>query len=160
MSSTLNDFSVEVKTVATSSSKPTSTESVFQTINRAEVSAFQCLPCVGTEANHQLSGPQKELLLWHWKLGINMRHVQELMRERNFKLENDKEVIMPAIIPTKHLTTKSCKIPMCMSCELAKMKARKPKVKTSKHDKTKENILKQSSYEPGDVISSDQFNKS
>ena len=32
------------------------------------------------------------------------------MRERNFKLNDDEEVCMPAIIPTKHLTTKSCNI--------------------------------------------------
>ena len=29
-------------------------------------------PCVGTEDNANLSGPQKELLTWHWKLGISM----------------------------------------------------------------------------------------
>ena len=27
-------------------------------------------PCVGTDANTDLSGPQKELLTWHWKLGV------------------------------------------------------------------------------------------
>ena len=153
MSSTLHDFDTEDSpTILTS---PTS---VFKTINCLEVSKFQCLPCVGSESNQQLSGPQKELLLWHWKLGINMRHVQELMRDRSFKAGNDNEITLPPIIPTKYPTTKSCKIPMCMSCELAKMKARKPKVKTSKHTKATDNILKVNSYEPGDMISSDQFN--
>ncbi len=35
---------------------------------------------VGAASNANLSGPQKELLLWHWKLGISMYCIQELMR--------------------------------------------------------------------------------
>ncbi len=30
-------------------------------------------PCVGTEDNANLSGPQKELLTWHWKLRVGMQ---------------------------------------------------------------------------------------
>ncbi len=33
---------------------------------------FIC-PCVGTEENTNLLGPQKELLTWHWKLGVGMQ---------------------------------------------------------------------------------------
>ena len=32
-----------------------------------------CGACVGAPANQNLSGPQKELLLWHRKLGIGMQ---------------------------------------------------------------------------------------
>ncbi len=38
-----------------------------------------CYPCVGTASNTNLSGPQKELLSWHWKLGISMYCIQDLM---------------------------------------------------------------------------------
>lgn len=114
--------------------------------------------CVADETNQNLSAPQKELLLWHWRLSINMDHVQELMRPRIYKVEGRDDVIMPPIIPTKHATAKSCAIPMCMSCELAKMKARSPKVKTTKIIKEKDGILKRDKYEPGDMVSSDQFN--
>ncbi len=38
-----------------------------------------CCPCIGTACIANLSGPQKELLLWHWKIGISMYYIQELM---------------------------------------------------------------------------------
>jgi hypothetical protein len=38
------------------------------------------LPNVANESNSNLSSAQKELLLWHWKLGISMQRIQELMR--------------------------------------------------------------------------------
>ena len=34
------------------------------------------VPC---NANADILSAQKELLLWHWKLGISMQRVQELM---------------------------------------------------------------------------------
>ena len=127
--------------------------------HRKQASAFErCFPCVGDETNQQLTGPQKELLTWHWKLGINMQHCQELMHEQVLKLDDGTEMRRPAVLPTKNTTTKSCKIPMCMSCEMAKLRARSPRVKTSKAVKEKEGILSRGSYEPGDMVSSDQFN--
>ena len=30
-------------------------------------------PCVGSDENINLSGPQKELLTWHWKLGVALQ---------------------------------------------------------------------------------------
>jgi hypothetical protein len=47
-----------------------------------DLSSFPCFPCVGDSSNSNLTSAQKELLLWHWKLGINMYRVQMLMRER------------------------------------------------------------------------------
>lgn len=117
-----------------------------------------CLPCVADETNQQLTGPQKEVLLWHWKWSINMQHVQELMQDRVYELDNGTKIRKPPIIPTKHATSKSCKLPMCMSCELSKMKSRSPKVKVTKAIKEKAGILSRDSYEPGDMVSSDQFN--
>ena len=38
-----------------------------------------CCPCIGVEENINLTNAPKELLLWHWKLGISMHHIQELM---------------------------------------------------------------------------------
>ena len=40
-----------------------------------------CCPCVGEDANTNLSGPQRELLAWHWKLSCSMTRVQQLMVE-------------------------------------------------------------------------------
>ena len=87
-----------------------------------------------------------------------MQHVQELMHERVFKTEEGDDIYLPAILPTQHITTKSCKIPMCISYELAKMRAKTPNVKLSKAIDGKQGILSQYSYEPGDMVSSNQFN--
>ena len=45
---------------------------------------FSSFPCVGGLKNENLSMPQKELLLWHWKLGIGMQRLQAMMRNRTF----------------------------------------------------------------------------
>ncbi len=37
-------------------------------------------PCVGGLKNKNLLMPQKELLLWHWKLGIGMQFLQAIMK--------------------------------------------------------------------------------
>lgn len=39
---------------------------------------FVC-SCVGTKENGNLSGPQKELLTCHCKLGVGMQQIQEMM---------------------------------------------------------------------------------
>ncbi len=41
-------------------------------ITRPEHYLQLCGPCIGTSENGNLSAPQKELLKWHWKLGISM----------------------------------------------------------------------------------------
>ena len=40
-----------------------------------------CCPCVGDDASANLTGPQRELLLWHWKLGCSMQRIQQMMVE-------------------------------------------------------------------------------
>jgi hypothetical protein len=42
------------------------------------------LPGVGIPDNHNLSSAQKELLLWHWKLGVSMQRVQQLIELLSF----------------------------------------------------------------------------
>jgi hypothetical protein len=60
-----------------------------------------CAPCVGVPANKNLSGPQKELLKWHWKLGIGMYCIQSLMCERHYEEPDCKTTIVPVIIKPK-----------------------------------------------------------
>jgi hypothetical protein len=45
-------------------------------------SSFQC---VGGLVNENVMMARKELLLWHWKLGIKMQRLQAMMRNRTFK---------------------------------------------------------------------------
>ena len=91
---------------------------------------FIC-PCVGTEENTNLSGPQKELLTWHWKLGVGMQRIQEMMRETKAIDDAGRELILPPVITPTFASTPNCPIPMCHSCELAHQKRRRPKVKQS-----------------------------
>ncbi len=88
-----------------------------------------CCPCVGTTSNANLSGPQKELLLWHWKLGISMYRIQELMRP--IKAHESSGVCheMPPVINPIFKSTPNLKTPpLCQSCQLACSKRRVPKV--------------------------------
>jgi hypothetical protein len=76
-------------------------------------------PCVGGLKNENLSMPQKELLLWHWKLGIGMQRLQAMIQNRIFKDPPGRLQCHPPIIKTKFASTSSCAIPKCQSCELA-----------------------------------------
>ncbi len=60
-----------------------------------------CGPCVGTTENENLSAPQKELLKWHWKMGIGMYCIQEMMREWHYEEPTGNKTILPAIIKPK-----------------------------------------------------------
>ncbi len=46
--------------------------SVSSIVSNAESNCFPCFLCVGDSANANLTSPQRELLLWHWKLNISM----------------------------------------------------------------------------------------
>ena len=43
------------------------------------------LLCVGSVENENLTVAQRELLLWHWKLGIGMQWIQAMMRYQLFE---------------------------------------------------------------------------
>lgn len=114
-------------------------------------------PCVSDIANENLSSAQKELLLWHWKLGINMQRIQELMRPTQSLDRNGEKRLMPCVIVPKFPTAANCAIPRCQTCELARAKRRNPEVMRQQAIKEKEGILAADRYEPGDFVSMDQF---
>jgi hypothetical protein len=68
---------------------------------------FSSAPCVGGPENENLSMPQKELLLWHWKLGIGMQRVQTMMRKRTFEDPFGRVQVHPPIIKTRFASTAS-----------------------------------------------------
>ncbi len=47
--------------------------------NKFSINSKIFCPCIGTACKVNLSGPQKELLLWHWKFGISMYCIEELI---------------------------------------------------------------------------------
>jgi hypothetical protein len=55
--------------------------------------------------------PQKELLKWHWKLGIRMFCIQEMMHERHYEKPNGNKTILPAIIKPKLASARNCIVP-------------------------------------------------
>ena len=112
---------------------------------------------VGNDDNINLTRAQKELLLWHWRLGISMHRVQELMRGHMSVDQHGEKVWMPAVITPKFGSSSSCAVPKCTSCELARAKKRNPKVVKQEAIKEKEAILAWDKYKPGDFISMDQF---
>lgn len=83
---------------------------------------------VSSEENRNLSSAQKELLLWHWKLGISMQRVQELMRVVEVKEPDGSISTMDGVITPKIKSAAYCAIPLCQSCQLARAKQRKPNV--------------------------------
>ena len=114
-------------------------------------------PCVGTDENINLTCAQKELLLWHWRLGISMHRIQELMRGHQAKDPHGKHTWMPAVIKSKCASTTTCPVPKCPSCELSRAKKRNPKVVKQEAIKEKEAILAWEKYQAGDFVSTDQF---
>ena len=81
---------------------------------------FSSLPCVGGHENENLTMAQKELLLWHWRLGIGMQRIQTMMRNRTFEDLFGRMQLHPPIIKSKFASTASCTIPRCQSCELSR----------------------------------------
>jgi hypothetical protein len=71
---------------------------VSSIVTQLEQSFFPCFPRVSDSENKNLSSLQRELLLWHWKLGINMYPVQELMHERTYEEPFGKRTVFPPII--------------------------------------------------------------
>ena len=80
------------------------------------------------DENETLSLAQKELLLWHLKLGTNMQHIQELMRVSEMKDPNGAITTMNRVIKPKLNGAANCPAPQCESYNLSRAKQRKPKV--------------------------------
>ena len=118
---------------------------------------FSSFPCVGGRENENLSMPQKELLLWHWKLGIGMQRVQTMMRKRTFEDPFGRIQVHPPIIKTKFVSTASCTIPSCQSCELARAHQRSPNVKRVQPNLDAEGAITRDKLAVGDFVSTDQF---
>ena len=109
------------------------------------------------DENKNLTNPQKELLLWHHKLGISMRHIQRLMKVSNVVEPNGRKSVKDKIIMPKYNSAATCDIPKCRSCEHAKAKQRKSKHVKSKAIKEAEGAITRDKYQTGDFVSMDQY---
>ena len=114
-----------------------------------------CGPSVVMPDNKNLSGAQKELLIWHNKLGISMPRVQELMRAHPMEEPNGATSTAPQIIKPKIPQASSCPLPKCQSCQLSRARQRKPNVVKSKTIPENAGPLSRDKYLPGDMVSMD-----
>ena len=108
---------------------------------------FSSFPCVGGHDNENLSMAQKELLLWHWSLGIGMQRIQKMMRNRTFEDPIGRMQVHPPIIQSKFASTASCRIPRCQSCELSRAHQRSPQVKRVQPNQDAEGAISRNQLE-------------
>jgi len=108
-------------------------------------------PAVLQRSNWNLSDAQKELLLWHSRLGhINLQHVQALLaKPANKEL---KRVISPANNKSSH-----CERPLCEACQYAKQKRRNPPSSLTRSRPENEGALSRNILIPGQRVSVDLY---
>jgi len=108
-------------------------------------------PSVLRPSNLNLTGSQKELLLWHHRLGhAGLQRIQALLGQpRN---EKGRQVLFPI---NKHVTT--CEIPKCEACQYAKQKRRQPPSFKSKANPENAGGLSDKILTPGQRVSCDLY---
>ena len=107
------------------------------------------------DMNYNITAAQKELLLWHNRLGhAGMSWIQSLMRTIQEEVGNTRT---DPYVPTRHKKTRSCTIPKCASCQLGKQYRRTPNVTTTTVKSEMEMALKREHLQPGDCVSMDQY---
>ena len=75
-------------------------------------------------ANCNLSPEQKELLLWHYRLGhIGIARVQSLLQKPRTNAFNDR---LTRLISPSNNKSSHCHAPLCSSCQYAKQKRKNP----------------------------------
>jgi len=97
------------------------------------------------EANNNLSGAQKELLKWHFRLGhVGFKQLQWMIRSGRLQVPNAKAVA-------------NCVLPKCAACEFGKATRRPTKNATTTSTPTKEMELKKNDLLPGQRVSVDHY---
>ena len=127
-------------------------ESVDIEVSREEFAALV------DESNSNLSRSQKELLVWHWRLGhVDMNRIKTLMHPSKplDSLESRGNLNPPVVIETKNTKTHLCEVPKCQACIFAKMTKTKTGAKHIKGDKFM--ALSRNTLLPGDAVSVDQY---
>ncbi len=98
-----------------------------------------------------------ELLLWHWRLGISISYILELMVPHWAKDENGLQDVMPCLITPAFKTAATCPISCCAACELACACCRPTGATKQLAVEEKAGILSTNQYQVRDLVSMDQF---
>ena len=111
------------------------------------LTSTHAMPSLVDSTNLNMTSSQKELLLWHWKLGhANMRWIQALAS-------------VP-ILPTRAGSRmSSCERPLCTACQLSKQ-SRRTRAGTGKHASGTSQAIRGNSEAPGECVSLDQYQSS
>ena len=116
--------------------------------------ATATFPSIVDMTNLNLTSSQKELLLWHWKLGhANMHWIQSLAA----KPRSDDMPHNRPILPTRAGSRmSSCERPLCTACQLAKQSRR---TRAGAKQKTGDQgaAIRANDLRPGDCVSIDQY---
>ena len=98
--------------------------------------------------NHNLSRHQKELMLWHLRLGhAGFAWIQQLMRKRKQAHGDPPE---PEVIATKTTNAFNCEHPICPACKLAKQHRRSVGAQKVLDKPEKEAALRRNDLHPGE----------
>ena len=115
----------------------------------ADSSSFSSLMSVSAQTNQNITPAQKELLLWHHRLGhAGFQWCQTL-------LQTPRDVTKQQIIQPNHSMSSTCNPPMCAACQLAKQNRRTPSHPSS--TLPEQMILREGNVMPGDCVSIDQY---
>ena len=107
------------------------------------------------ENNANLSGPQKELMLWHYRLAhAGQALLQSLMMSPKADVGVPSE---PPLIPTKLTGTPRCAQVKCPACQLARQTRRTPDSFTTSNNPEREMAIRRKNMQPGDCVSMDQY---
>lgn len=76
---------------------------------------------VADEVSQNLNIPQKEYLIWNWKMShAGGNWLQTLMKTRRYKNADGSSEERPPVLPIKISSTAVCNIPKCAACLLEK----------------------------------------
>jgi len=109
------------------------------------------LPSILDQSNLNLTGSQKELLLWHQRLGhVSFQRLQALLRPPRNEL--GRQVLFP-----KNARATRCEIPRCEACQYAKQKRRMPPSKSQRSRMELEGGISDGVLQPGQRVSVDLY---
>jgi hypothetical protein len=125
------------------------------------------------ESNQNITAAQKELLLWHFRLGhLGFAHLQQLMRQRTIQdiehtnsedsiksKSNNAIIVDPCIVP-KNPSTRTCKPPLCATCQIARAKKCPTEVSTTTIPHEALLKIKDLTTAPGARVSVNQYKSS
>ena len=133
---------------------PTAIGAMLGRVLLGDVTLQEQVQTLLNDNNHNISNPQKELLLWHYRLAhAGQGWVQDLMHKVKHEVGGEPETI----IRIKHATAARCEHPKCPACQLGKQHRRTPDSSTVVQNPDMEMAIRRDDLSPGDCISMDQY---